>query len=116
MPGRALLAELALAALLLGYGWFSPFRLILLLLLASQSLWIRGLGWSELGLARRPNLPRVLLQGTVAAVAILVAIRFAIVPVAIRSTGVPVDLSQLESIRGERSALWRDSLTRKGTE
>ena len=68
---KALLAELLLALLLVGYEWFSPYRLVLLLLLASQSLWSRSLGWSDLGLARPPSLWRVVAQGIVGAGVVL---------------------------------------------
>ena len=81
---KALLAELLLAGLLLGYGWFSVYRLVLLLLLASQSLWVRGLGWADLGLARPRVVWRAVVQGAVAAAAILAAVRVVIVPLAVR--------------------------------
>ena len=103
---KALLAELLLAGLLLGYGWFSVYRLVLLLLLASQSLWVRGLGWADLGLARPRVVWRAVVQGAVAAAAILAAVRVVIVPLAVRVTGAAVDLSAMEDIRGDASALW----------
>src|SRR5262245_28735266 len=98
---KTLLAELLLALLLVGYGWFSVYRLVLLLLLASQSLWIRSLGWSDLGLARPRSLWRVVVQGVAGAGIILLAVRFFIVPIAEKLTGVAVDLSQVEAIRGD---------------
>jgi membrane protease YdiL (CAAX protease family) len=94
-PSRGLIVELAIAVLLITYGWFSAERLVLLLLLASQSLWVRGLGWSDLGLRRPESLVRVSWQASAAAVAILVAVRFVIVPTAECVAGVPVDLSAL---------------------
>jgi membrane protease YdiL (CAAX protease family) len=103
---RALHAELLLACLLLGYGWFSPYRLVLLILLASHSLWSRGLGWASLGLARPPVVWRAALHATLAAGAILAAVRFVIIPVAVSMTGVGVDLSELEPIRGNLGLLW----------
>jgi len=102
---RALLAELLLALLLVGYDWFSPYRLVLLLLLASQSLWSRSLGWSDLGLARPPSLWRVVAQGIVGAGVVLLAVRFMIVPIAEKLTGVTVDLSQVEAIQGDPATL-----------
>jgi membrane protease YdiL (CAAX protease family) len=102
---KALVAELALAGLLVGYGHFSPFRLVLLLLLASQSLWVRRLGWSDVGLRRPPAPWRTLLQAVAAAVFILIAVRFVIVPGAVWLTGVPVDLSALGE-PGDTQALW----------
>ena len=94
-PSKGLIVELAIVVLLIAYGWFSVERLILLLLLASQSLWVRGLGWSEVGLRRPESLPRVLWQALAAAVVILLSVRFVIVPAAEWLAGVPVDLSAL---------------------
>ena len=102
---KALVVELALVCLLVGYGSFSVFRLILLLLIASQSLWIRGLGWSDVGLRRPTTLRRTLLQAVVGASVILIAVRTVIVPGAVWLAGAPVDLSALiES--GDAQALW----------
>ena len=94
-PSKGLIVELAIVVLLIAYGWFSIERLILLLLLASQSLWVRGLGWSEVGLRRPESLLRVLWQALAAAVVILLSVRFVIVPLAQWLAGVPVDLSAL---------------------
>lgn len=94
-PSKGLVVELAIVILLIAYGWFSVERLILLLLLASQSLWVRGLGWSEVGLRRPESLTRVLWQALAAAVVILLSVRFVVVPVAQSLAGVPVDLSAL---------------------
>ena len=94
-PSKGLIVELAIVVLLIGYGWFSIERLVLLLLLASQSLWVRGLGWSDVGLRRPESLPRVLWQALAAALVILLSVRFGIVPAAEWLAGVPVDLSAL---------------------
>ena len=104
-PTKGLVAELALVGLLVGYGSFSVYRLILLLLLASQSLWVRRLNWSDMGLMRPAAIWRTLLQAVVAAVLILVAVRMVIVPSAIWLAGVPVDLSALGK-PGDARALW----------
>jgi len=106
-PDWALLAELLLALLLLSYGWFSTFRLVLLLLLASQSLWIRGRRWSDLGLRRPPSVWHAVVQGVVAGGIILVAVRLVIVPLAVAVTGVPLDLSPIEAVRGDPRLLLR---------
>ena len=88
-------AELALVAIIVCYGSFSVVSLILLLLLGSQSLWIRGQGWLDLGL-RRPAAPwRTVIVAGAASVALLVAIRIAIVPLSVSIAGEPVDLSVL---------------------
>ena len=102
---NALLAELLLAGVLLGYGWFSTYRLVLLLLLASMSLWTRGFGWRDLGLSR-PAVGPTVLQATGGALVIFAAVRLVIVPLAVMITGVPVDLSSIEAIRGNPSQLW----------
>ena len=102
-PPKALAAELALVALLIGYGPFSVFRLVLLLLLASQSLWIRGLGWPTVGLNRPPGVYHTALQGVVGGLLILVLSRVVILPVAVWLTGTSIDLSalgELEDTRG----------------
>jgi membrane protease YdiL (CAAX protease family) len=90
-----LVAELAIVVLVVVYGWFSVERLILLLLIASQSLWLRGFAWSDLGLQKPASVSRTLIQAVAAATVILVAVRFVIVPAAERLAGVPVDLSAL---------------------
>ena len=51
---KGLIAELALVFLLVVAGTFVVHPLILLLLLAPQSLWIRGSSWADIGL-RRPT-------------------------------------------------------------
>ena len=105
-PAKAVVAELILVGLLLVYNGFSAFHLVLLLLLASQSLWLRHQGWSDLGLRRPPAIRRMLLQATAASVVILVAVRVVIVPCAVMLAGVPVDLSALGE-PGDTRALWR---------
>jgi len=86
-------AELTLVGIIVCYGSFSVVSLVLLLLLGSQSLWTRGFGWSDLGL-RRPVAPwRTILHAVGASVALLFAIRIAIVPFAVFVAGEPVDLS-----------------------
>jgi membrane protease YdiL (CAAX protease family) len=86
-------AELVLVGLIVCYGSFSIFRLVLLLLLSSQSLWIRGFGWADLGLRRPASAWRTLLCSVAASLALLVTIKIAIVPFAVFVTGEPVDLS-----------------------
>lgn len=91
--GWAACAELVLVGLIVCYGSFSPVSLVLLLLLSSQSLWLRGLGWSELGLRRPIAVRRTVLLAAAVSVALLLAIRIAIVPFAVIVTRQPVDLS-----------------------
>jgi membrane protease YdiL (CAAX protease family) len=96
---RVAIAEATLAVLLLGYGWFSTYRLVLLLLLACLSLWTRELGWRSIGLVR-PSWT-VLGQAVVAALAIVLALPTVLVPVAMAWTGTPVDLSSFDPVRGD---------------
>ncbi len=105
---KVLVAEVLLAGLLLGYGAFSIYRLVLLLLLATYSLWVRGLGWDHLGLTRPPLVSRTITRAIVSALTILVAVRLLIVPFATWVTGAPVDLSAVETVRGDplRLAAW----------
>jgi len=105
-PRKALVAELILAGLLLAYGPFSVFRLVLLLGLATQSIWIRGLGWSDLGLRRPALLGRTVLQAIVGALIILFSVRFLMVPAAVGLTDTPLDLSALGE-PGDTRALTR---------
>lgn len=104
-PTKGLIAELALAGLLVGYGSFSVYRLILLLLLASQSLWVRHLSWSDVGLKRPADISRTVFQAFVGAFLILGAVRTVIVPTAVWLAGVPPDLSALVE-PGDTHALW----------
>ena len=84
-----------LAGLLLAYGPFSVFRLALLLILATQSLWIRDRGWSDLGLQRPARVRRTVLHAIVGTLIILFSARFVIVPAAVWLTETPLDLSAL---------------------
>lgn len=87
-------AELILVGLIVCFGSFDVMSLILLLLLGSQSLWIRGLGWSDLGL-RLPVAWRSVFFAAAVSVGLLIAIKFAIVPFAVFVTRQQVDLSAL---------------------
>ena len=102
---KGLIAELALVFLLVVAGTFVVHPLILLLLLASQSLWIRGSSWADLGLRRPTAVNHTLLQVVVGTFIILVAIRVVIVPGAVWLTGVPLDLSVFGK-PGDKQALW----------
>ena len=99
-------AELVLVAVLVLYGSFSGLHVILLLLLASQSLWLRELRWADLGLRRPPSVWRVIAVATIAGLGILIGTRLIIVPVAVRATGMVVDLSTLGQ-PGDLGALWK---------
>ena len=96
---RTDLAEATLAALLLGYGWFSTYRLVLLLLLASFSLWTRGLGWTTLGL-EQPSW-RVARHAVIVATAVVLALPTIIVPLAKAVTGQPIDFASVDPIQGD---------------
>lgn len=102
---RAALAELAFVALLVASGSFSPTRLLLLLLVASASLWNRDLGWGHLGLRRPAHLASTFAVGVVGAAAILVAVPTMIVPFATWVSQMPIDLSALGDLR-ESNTLW----------
>jgi hypothetical protein len=94
---------LLLVALIVYYCPF-PF-IVLLLLLASQSLWLRGLGWSAAGLCAPASTWRTVAGAVFAAAAILSAVRFAILPFAVWITGESIDLSAL-GVAGDPRALW----------
>jgi hypothetical protein len=102
---KGLIAELALVVLLVVAGPFVVHPLILVLLLASQSLWIRGSSWADIGLRRPTAVHHTLLQVVVGTFIILVAIRVVIVPGAVWLTGVPLDLSVFGK-PGDEQALW----------
>ena len=72
---KGLIAELALVVLLVVAGPFVVHPLILVLLLASQSLWIGGSSWADVGLRRPTAVHHTLLQAVVGTFIILVAIR-----------------------------------------
>ena len=91
---KGLIAELALVVLLVIAGPFVVHPLILVLLLASQSLWIRGSNWAAVGLRRPTAVHHTWLQAVVGTFILLVAIRVVIVPSAVWLAGVPIDLSQ----------------------
>jgi len=90
-----LLVELLLVGLLVAYGAFSVFRLVLLVLIASQSLWLRGSSWNDVGLRRPVSIVRTILVALSGAMAILVVSRVLLVPLTVRLTGSPPDLSAL---------------------
>lgn len=103
----ALVAELTLVVLLVGCDPFGIYHLILLLLLATQSLWIRGTGWLDAGLWRPASIPGTLLVGVGAAVVVLIAVRALIVPAAAWIAGTPVDVSALGEPGDTRNSLIR---------
>lgn len=82
-PDRALGAEMLLVALVVGYGANSLPRVVLLLPLASMSVWMRGLRWADLGLRRPPAVRRTVAAAVAAALGILLAVRLAILPLAV---------------------------------
>jgi membrane protease YdiL (CAAX protease family) len=102
--GWAASAELVLVGLIVCCGSFSALNLVLLLLLSSQSLWLRGLGWLDVGLSRPPAWRTTLLAAAVS-VALLVAIRIVIVPFAVLVAREPVDLSVFGTPGDSRSFL-----------
>jgi membrane protease YdiL (CAAX protease family) len=102
---RAAVAELALVTLLVVSESFSPTRLVLLLLIASASLWNRHLSWANIGLRRPPNVAHTLAVAGLGAAAILVAVPRAIVPFSTWVSQTPVDLSALGNLR-ESTTLW----------
>jgi membrane protease YdiL (CAAX protease family) len=86
-------AELTLAATIVCAGSFSSLTLVLLLVLGSQSLLIRGFGWSDVGLHWPIVWRRTALQAVVASLFLLVVIKVAIVPFAVFIAQEPLDLS-----------------------
>jgi membrane protease YdiL (CAAX protease family) len=94
-----------LVALVMAYGGISLPRTVLLLPLACMSVWMRGLRWTDLGLRRPPAVWRTVGTAVAAALGILLAVRLAILPFAVWITGVPVDTSAFEVIRGNARVL-----------
>jgi membrane protease YdiL (CAAX protease family) len=103
--GWAACAELALVGIIVCYGSFSAVSLVLLLLLSSQSLWLRGPGWPEVGLRRPAVVWRTVFFATAVSVALLLAIEIAIVPFAVLVARQPVDLSAFGEPGDTRSFL-----------
>ena len=102
----ALLAELILVGLLVGYGPFSVFRLLLLTLIASQSLWLRGSGWRTVGMRRPTSVKHTVILGVLGAMIILLANRLVMLPLIERFGGSSPDLSALGT-SGDTAALVR---------
>ena len=102
---RAAATELALVTLLVAADRFSPIQLVLLLLVASASLWNRHLGWADVGLRRPPHVAYTLAVAVGAAAAILVAVPTMIVPFSTWLSQTPIDLSALGNLRQSRT-LW----------
>lgn len=102
----ALVVELILVGLLAAYGAFSPFRLVVLALIASQSLWLRGSDWRTIGLRRPTSISRALFIGFGGAAAILLTNRMVLLPLIQRLGGDTPDLSALGG-RGDTAALVR---------
>ena len=103
-PTRALVVELTLVCVLLCFGTFSLFRLVLLLLIATQSLWVRRMRWSDVGLRRPTSVANAAVLAVVSTAAILLAVRYLIVPAAVGLTGLPIDLTALNQ-PGDATAL-----------
>jgi membrane protease YdiL (CAAX protease family) len=87
--------ELILAGLLVAYGPFSVFRLVVLLVVATLSLWIRGRRWSDVGMRRPTAIRHTVFHAMAGALLILVSVRVVIIPLAVWLTGTPLDLSAL---------------------
>jgi membrane protease YdiL (CAAX protease family) len=103
-PTKALVVELALVCLIVCYGAFSLFRLVVLLLIATQSLWVRRLRWADVGLRRPASFANAAVLAGVATIAIILAVPYLIVPTAVGLTGVPIDLTALNQ-PGDATAL-----------
>jgi hypothetical protein len=77
---------------------------VLLVLLASQSLWLRDLSWRAVGMHRPTSIGRTILFALGGATTILVVNRLVLGPLIARITGSPPDLSALVS-PGDGTAL-----------
>jgi membrane protease YdiL (CAAX protease family) len=101
-----LTAELAIVGAVLFLAPFSAVGVVFLLVLASQSLWLREIGWRGAGLRRPDSIPRALFLATGGAVIVLVATRLAIIPLVERLTGSHPDLSALVLNDPSQLARW----------
>lgn len=109
--GRRLVTalELLIFAALCLYR-FGPFTVplsgtVLMLAFAAYSLWSRNLRFRDVGLARPESWGKTLAGGALAAVSILLASLFVILPLATRLTGKPIDLSLFQDLHGNTGAL-----------
>jgi uncharacterized protein len=98
----AALAELLLA---LGFVLLTAFELlltptILLLIVGWLSLWLRRVGWRGVGLRRPLNWGRTLLIAILGGLGYQALDILLIAPLLERITGVPIDLSQFDLLRG----------------
>lgn len=98
----ALLFELVLAAMLIwGQFPYVPFaNTVVLLLLGSISLWLRGSGWRAIGLRRPKSWPRTVLIGVAIAVAWQTLDLYALTPLLTRITGHTPDVVIFSSLIG----------------
>jgi membrane protease YdiL (CAAX protease family) len=71
-----------------------------LLLFGWLSLWIRGVGWRGVGLKRPASWGQALALGVVVGVTFQFFGSYVLEPLIVRLTGMPVDLSQFRSLRG----------------
>lgn len=76
-----------------------------LLLWGWLSLWVRGVGWRGVGLKRPSRWGQTLVLGAVVGVAFQLFGTYVLEPLIVRLTGLPVDLSQFASLRGNVSLL-----------
>ena len=76
-----------------------------LFLLGWLSLWLRRSGWRQVGMARPAHWPRTVIIAIVAGIAYNAFDIFVLIPFLHRLTGEPLDLSQLDSMKGNWGAL-----------
>lgn len=96
------LSELVLAAMLiLGQFPYVPFaNTVVLVMLGSISLWLRGSGWRKIGLRRPKSWPRTVLIGGALAIVWQTVDLYAITPMLTRITGHTPDVVIFSSLIG----------------
>lgn len=103
-----ILAELALAITAFvadqaGLIWFS--KTLYLLVPATLSLWVRGIGWRGVGLTLKGRWPLILMLGVGGGAAIEALELFVTQPLLVRLTGEPPDLSDFKILIGNTKYL-----------
>jgi membrane protease YdiL (CAAX protease family) len=106
-PGRQAVEVALLVALMAGdyYEWVPLTSTPFLLALGWTSLRLRGLRWRDVGLCRPPRWSRALALGTVAGIAMELFSTYVTVPLLIRLTGQPPDLSDFRPVVGNLRVL-----------
>lgn len=100
--------ELIIAVVIVGgslTGVIPPSGILFLLLFGWLSLWLRGIGWREIGLRHPARWGYTLLSAVIVGIAYQFLSIYALDPLIVLVTSRPVDLSQFAPIKGNTAML-----------